>query len=179
MLAMVRALIRRTGHETATVEDYQSLLDGRVAALVRAHTAAMRDLENGVSLSLLIADEMMSFGLHQDEGFRIEGADQRLTPRAAGLTALLFHELVMLAILRGSIVAGRSIAIGWESDPEGLRVRWREEAGETEPDAVAARVEWIRQAIAYDLGGSLTIEKDGESLTFTLALPAGSLIAVR
>ena len=61
MLAVVRAVARRSADGADTVEEYAAVLDGRLSAYLHVQAAIARDAGRCVDLLTLIADELLRF----------------------------------------------------------------------------------------------------------------------
>lgn len=165
MLSVIRSLVRRTAAGSGTVEDFAQHLESRLGAYGRAQGAVTRDLLSGADLAGLLGDELLAHAVQEGERVTIAGPDVRLQPRAAGLFALLFNELLLNAIKFGALRRNEGrIDVRWsvvqgDGDPR-LEFRWRE-ACMAEPPAPGRNgfgTELVEKMLQYELGaeGGLT-----------------------
>jgi len=177
VLAVLRALVRRSGDQSDGAEHWRAMLDGRIAAFVRAQSTILRNLAEGADLENLIRDELLSFGMHPGFAIRIEGPALRLAAGAAGLMALAVHELALSAAHNGGIDGEGALDITWQAPGTAgpLRLCWTETA--TKPAAHAEEsLDWLRDALAYDLGGALTVETEEMRRRWEVTLPRRTII---
>ncbi|MGH6930658.1 MAG: sensor histidine kinase, partial [Dongiaceae bacterium] len=131
ILATVRAILGQTRDTTATLEDFADAFDGRLSALARSQMLLTRELDSHVDLHELLTDELIAHAARIGESVVVSGPAIWLTPRAAEMMAVAFHELAANAVKYGALAmpAGR-IDIDWhvESKKTGkqLVLRWRE-----------------------------------------------------
>lgn len=174
ILAVVRSLVRRAGDTAASVEEYQLILDGRLAAFFGVQSALSLAPERGLDLAGLIADQLLRFGIRIDDHVVLEGAPVRLTGRAAGLLALVFHELSADLIHCSDPAAlPGALAIAWQRDGDGLRLRWTGARGQS---GAHQSIDWIAEALVYELDGRVDIERDGGKHGVVVTLPNAALI---
>jgi PAS domain S-box-containing protein len=142
-LAVVQAALRLT--RAADVPDYVRSVEGRVAALARAHTLLAADSWSGADLRTLLQGELAPFlgggGPGQGpagEGPHVEldGPGFALPPGAAQPLAMAAHELATNAVKHGALSVPRGrVSVSWrtEAGPGGiaplLRLRWAETGG--------------------------------------------------
>ena len=62
-IAIVRSIVCRTVADGETSEDYQGRLSSRLASFARLQSHLLRNPTTGVDLCLLIADELLPFGI--------------------------------------------------------------------------------------------------------------------
>lgn len=162
ILSVVRSLAGRTADEMETVEEFRILFDGRLAAFARAQSVNVR---TGLDLARLIGDELLGFGIGLGEGgVEIDGGPVRLLPRAAGLLALLVHELVDEHAAKGGTGMAR---IAWIADDD-LVIDWSQDVG---ADAFRPLPYWIGQAIAYKLKGRVSEDRGDGLVRRRIRLP--------
>lgn len=176
LLAVVRAIARRSADGVQTVEEYCGLLDGRLSAYLHAQATVARERPSGVDLLALIADELLRFDIRVGEDVDLQGPPVRLTARAAGLMALAFHEFASELILTGLDHRRDALRVDWRmepGEPEVLRIEWRSSGPHAE-EALASRWSaWLVQAIRHQLAGTLARTVSTEAMVLDLRLPAG------
>ena len=144
-LAVVQAALRLTPRDDP--RDFVRAVEGRVAALARAHTLLAKGRWSGADLRIVIQGELAPIlGPEADQGLRIalHGPSLRLTPGAVQALSMAMHELATNAAKHGalSVPTGR-IEIGWDvvaaTGGDMLRIRWAEAGGPVVPAASARR----------------------------------------
>jgi PAS domain S-box-containing protein len=114
IMAMVRSMTNRSAQGAESVDDYRSLLEGRLLALARVQTLLTREKNTGGSLRSIIESEITAQAHHGGQ-FELTGPDVTLSPKAVEVLTLAFHELATNALKYGAL-----------STPDGrLSVRWR------------------------------------------------------
>jgi PAS domain S-box-containing protein len=171
MLAVVQAMVRlsRPGGQGG----FSEAIEGRIAALARAHTLLARSRWDGADLKTLIDDEIAPY----PNAGAIHGPRTRLMPEAAQALAMVFHEMATNAAKYGALSrAGGRVEVAW-NDPmrDGeLRLVWRESGGPAvavpERNGVGSMV--IRQNIEHQLAGMLELDWSPLGLRAEMRVPA-------
>ena len=135
VLAVVQAALRLTPKGDPAA--YASAIEGRVAALARAHTLLAAEHWSGADLRALLRHELAAFM----EGGRgaeragpridLEGPALMLPPVTAQPLAMAMHELTTNAAKYGALsVPAGHLAVRWHLEPgRRLRLRWVESGG--------------------------------------------------
>ena len=157
-------------------------VEGRVAALARAHTLLAKGRWSGADLRIVIQGELAPIlGPEADQGLRIalHGPSLRLTPGAVQALSMAMHELATNAAKHGalSVPTGR-IEIGWDvvaaTGGDMLRIRWAEAGGPVVPAGSARRgfgSSLIEATVVRQLGGRVTASLRPEGLLWEAAIP--------
>jgi len=130
ILASAQSMLLMTARNTTTKEELASALQGRIAAMAKAHGLLTRGDWKGLDLADLLGNLLQPYG----EAVRLEGERGCLLPsrEAVGL-ALALHELGTNAAKYGALsAAGGRVEVGWRtspSDPRRVRLEWRESGG--------------------------------------------------
>ena len=179
LVAVLRAIVRRSAETSDDVEGYAAHLLGRIDALARARTRT--DTLGEADLHALISDELMIYLVHEGERATITGPSVRLRPKAAQVLALAVHELATNAIEHGPLSGpdGR-VDVRWHverNSPEPiLAMVWTETGGVNTltPGRYGFGTAMLEDMLTYDLGAEtvLTIEPDGARCTIRLPLTA-------
>jgi two-component system CheB/CheR fusion protein len=178
ILATVRAILGQTRDTTATLEDFADAFDGRLSALARSQMLLTRDLDSHVDLHELLTDELIAHAARIGESVVVSGPAIWLTPRAAEIMAVAFHELAANAVKYGALAmpAGR-IDIDWrvESKKTGrqLVLRWREGGVQLQP-SVAHRgfgTELVEEGLPYTFGGAAKLQYHPDGLECLMEFP--------
>ena len=182
MFSVIRAVVRRSADDFDTVEEYVGLLDGRLAAYINSQSAVMQDWSAGADLALLLAEALHTFCLMDGEQATLEGPAVKVASEAAGLLALVFHELASQVIDAFPDDPPRhSLHISWSIEHKDMErpvaISWAETIGSgdnaSRPDSSWAG--WIANAIEYQLGGSLKIRTTNVGRAVELYLPRSVL----
>lgn len=178
ILAVIRSMVRRTHEEGQTAEDFIQHLEGRLDALARTQVLLTRRIDGGISLELLIRDELESQAAPDDE-VRIDGPDVRLAPKAAEVLTLAIHELTTNSVKYGALAqSGAGIEISWHVEQrdgaDWLGLRWSETgvpAIELQPRRRGFGTELITRRVAYELRGTGSLEMRPGGILCTLDFP--------
>ncbi len=188
-LAVVAAALRLTHSENP--KDFVRSIEGRVAALARAHTMLARERWEGADFRTLIEGELAAFraaGSSSGEApgepqIEIHGPALMLSPTAAQAFSMAFHELATNATKYGALAApGGSIRITWSLDDAGrtLRLCWEERGGPriAEPPSrrgFGSRV--IEATIRTQLGGEVERNWKASGLACEMRVPMSRILA--
>lgn len=169
-LAVVQALVSLT--TAVTKDDFIKAVQGRVAALGRAHSLLAQTHWRGGDLRQIISDETAAY--HKPGQVRCQGLDIALAPNAVQPISLLIHELATNAVKYGAFsVPTGELDIGWRIDSAGgLDLRWVESNG---PLVVAPEAKGFGSTliatVARQLGGKIDITWDTTGVRVTVNLP--------
>jgi two-component sensor histidine kinase len=177
MLAVIQSLVRLSRADT--VQNYTTLIQGRVAALARAHTLLSESRWQGVRLDRLIAEQMSPFRKRGNDRVIVLGADVALAPHAAQPVAMILHELSENAVKHGalSLPAG-GVAIEWlvEADQQ-LVITWTEFGGPAVPLAPPRGfgISVIDRTVRDQLDGTVDFTWRPDGMVCRISLPAQQL----
>jgi PAS domain S-box-containing protein len=176
-LAVVKALVERTGANATSVPGFLEAFSGRIQALGAAHQALIASDWRGARLAEIIEAAVAPY---LDEGTRIgrEVQDTSLPPDVALTLALALHELATNAAKYGALsnergritIAAHTVATA--GAPE-LRLTWQEQNGPAvrPPETQGFGTTMLSQAIAYQHHGQVELQWREEGLVCTLSLP--------
>jgi two-component sensor histidine kinase len=177
VLAMVRSIVNR-GLDRATVAEFRTELDGRIAAMARTQALLTRGAGVGVDLHGLIRDELL---VHpSDEGrVSMSGPPINLGAKAAEILTLAVHELSTNAAKYGALGQPTGhVAISWhvEPGPEGdwLQLTWQEEGVAIAPDPSRRKgfgTELVTRRVPYELRGRGQVHLNPDGLRCEIAFP--------
>ncbi|MFL6599698.1 MAG: HWE histidine kinase domain-containing protein [Steroidobacteraceae bacterium] len=163
LLAMIRAIVRRTARAEQSVEEYAALLEGRLGALARVQDMLMRVPDAGADLMEVATAEFLAQGV-PEERIDVAGPPVPLSGTVAGSLALALHELTTNAIRFGALGAAHGrVSLAWnENERDGfVRLEWRETGV---PVLLAAPrnhgfgVELLEHTLPYQLGARTSVE---------------------
>jgi PAS domain S-box-containing protein len=169
-LAVVQALVSLT--TAVTKEDFIKAVQGRVAALGRAHSLLAQSHWRGGDLRQIIDDETAAY--HKPGQVRCQGPDIALAPSAVQPISLLIHELATNAVKYGAFsVPGGEVDITWRIDTESrLELRWIESGG---PIVIAPEAKGfgstLIMTVARQLGGRIDMAWEPIGLRVAASLP--------
>jgi two-component sensor histidine kinase/CheY-like chemotaxis protein len=124
-LAVVRSVLRLTRSDDP--KRYAEAVEGRVAALARAHTLLAQDLWTGASLRAVVEQELAPY--RGGGRVAISGNSVRLTADAVQPLSMALHELATNAAKYGALSdPGGRVEVSWQQEPAtgAVRLRWAE-----------------------------------------------------
>ncbi|MDG5493824.1 HWE histidine kinase domain-containing protein [Niveispirillum sp. BGYR6] len=178
MLAVVLAMVRLT--PMTSRDSFVQTIEGRIAALARAHTLLARSRWEGAELGQLVREEMAPYASHVS----IQGPQLLLVPEAAQAFAMVLHELATNAAKHGalSLPEGR-LSIDWGFTDQGrqLTLEWRESDGPpvTPPERRGFGTLVIRQNMEHQLAGKAEIDWQPDGLQVRMRVPTAAVVRRR
>ena len=180
MLAVVQSVLRLT--QAASVDQYVSIVEGRVAALARAHTLLSKSQWTGVSLQSLVEDELGAFGSLDAGTVNIHGCRVQMVPEGVQAMSMVMHELATNAAKYGALSApAGQLDVSWAWYPGGdLEIRWNESGGPpvSPPTRRGLGSTLIEQCVRHQLGGEVEMMWRIDGLRLKMRLPAAQLMPV-
>lgn len=171
-LAIVQSIVRLT--RANDVPGYITALEGRIAALSRAHGLLSNSRWQGASLGKLVEEELAPYRTNAANRILTDGPEILLHPVSAQTLALALHELATNAAKYGSLSHGAGgVRIKWERQPDSLRLKWIEANGPpvTPPEEGGFGTKLIEASIRGQLGGSTIFDWQPSGLQCTLTVP--------
>jgi two-component system CheB/CheR fusion protein len=184
VLAMISAVARRTAEVTGGVEEYARHLDGRIGAIIRAQSTALRDPLGTVDLHQLIAEELLAHAAVEGEQLRISGPSVALAGRAVGAMWLAIHELAVNSVKFGALSTREGqISVSWRLVRNGrpsLRLRWTERHNLPIPGERRSGfgTEVVERMLAYELGGTGALAFTPNGMECRITLPISGDVRV-
>lgn len=177
ILAVVRALARRTVESSASLDDFGARFEGRLSALGRVQTALARTRSGQADLETLLRDELLETAALDDVRVDIQGPPVGLRGRMAEMLALALHELVANAVQHGAFASEQGLVtvswdIGRRDGRNWLSLAWRERVPNisiAEPEGFGR--DFLEQALPYALEGTSEISMTPHGLEWSLTLP--------
>ncbi|MBB5693151.1 PAS domain S-box protein [Muricoccus pecuniae] len=154
-LAVALSLLRLTPRDDAG--RFAASVEGRVAAMARAHSLLATHKWSGADLQTLAEGELAA----HDGRVDLQGPAVRITSEAVQPVAMLLHELATNAAKYGALSheGGRvSLSWGFDGGDASLRLRWKESGGPEIPGAPARRgfgSRLIASLVGQQLGGAV------------------------
>jgi two-component system, chemotaxis family, CheB/CheR fusion protein len=169
LLALIRAVTRRSAATARSSEEFAAHLEGRLDAVSRVHGILLRLPGAAVDLMELVSEEFLAQAV-PDEQVELGGPPVTLSGKAAGSLALALHELTTNALKFGALAtpSGRlSVRWGWDAEsPLQIHLEWREH-GVPIPDEESRHqgfgMEMIERTLPYELRArtSMAFTRDG------------------
>ena len=149
-------------------------VEGRVAALARAHTLLADNQWRGADLRTVIEAELADF--RGDASIVVSGPLVSLRAEAIQPLAMVMHELITNAAKHGALsTLEGQLHVSWHSNPEsGLHLRWDELGGPIiaiAPETSGFGSTLIQTTVRGQLGGRLELfwRPQGLLCTFSIA----------
>lgn len=173
-LAVALSLVRLAPRDVPPAR-FAAAVEGRIAAMTRAHSLLARESWGGASLRAVAEGELAA---HAGR-VRIAGPAAQLAAEAVQPMAMLLHELATNAAKHGALSApGGTVDLAWDFVPKtgGLRLSWVESGGPPVPGAPERRgfgSRLIAQLAERQLRGRIGIDWRAAGLRISLVLPPG------
>jgi two-component sensor histidine kinase len=174
VLAVVQSVLHLT--KANTNEAYATAVEGRIAALARAHMLLSECRWEGADLRRLLSEELDPYRTGDVERIVLGGPDVLLEPRHAQTIALAIHELATNAAKYGSLTAASGkVTLIWTLDSGDLKLDWLEAEGPTVqvPTTQGYGTRVIKGSIEQ-LGGLALFDWRREGVRCTLTMPLSS-----
>lgn len=176
VLAVVQSILHLTRAENPA--DFTAAIEGRLAAMARAHTLLAASHWSGADLGAMSVDELAPFS--SADRISIRGPAVSIAAEAAQAVAMCLHELSTNAAKYGALStpAGR-LGLSWRVEEQEqerggrLILDWVETAGPsvTAPSRTGFGSMVLRQTVESQLGGELRLDWDPAGLRCRIALP--------
>lgn len=180
-LATVSAIASQSLRNATSPEHGQQAIEGRLAALGRAHDLLMQVSWANASLAQTIQGATEPYDNQGAGHFSIEGPEIRITSGGAIALAMTLNELCTNTTKFGalSVPAGR-VEIRWtiDRDDERLRLTWTDKDG-PEVEAPVRRSFGTRmmKSLGQQLKGRVDLAYQPSGFVYTLDVPLNSLVA--
>lgn len=172
-LAIAHAIVKLSSGDT--IEGYRSVVEGRIAALSRAHMLLADHGWKGSDLRVIINGEIAAHGA-EIERVRLQGEAVQITPSLGQPLGLLFNELFSNARKFGALSdeGAGFLAISWRSAPDGsIEIDW-DEAGLSSVSPPAARgfgLTVTERIVRQQLGGAIEIRWNPDGVCYRITIP--------
>jgi PAS domain S-box-containing protein len=156
-LAVVQSLVRLTRAERPA--EFARALEGRIAALARAHTLLANERWTGSGLRPLLEEELAAYLLTGQ--VTLAGPAVMLKVDAVQPLSLCLHELATNAAKYGALsILGGRVDIAWRPDGDALVLTWAESGGPritAPPQRTGFGLRLLDAAARGQLGGEATL----------------------
>ncbi len=171
ILAIISSLVTLT--KAPSREAYIESLNGRIAAMSRAHSMLAQQRWQGASLGRVVHDELEAHA--EVSKFDAAGPELKLASRAVQPVGMLLHELSTNAVKYGALsVPDGHVTLNWSrADGGAVRLDWRERGGPpvTRPSEPGFGTTLIEQIVESQLGGALQLNWNPGGFEVMVTLP--------
>ena len=179
LLAVVRSISERTRTASASLDDYASDFNGRLAALSRVQGLLSREESEAIAFDELVRMEMTSLGVANSPEVSIEGPRVALPRDSVQMLSLALHELGTNAIKHGILNgSGGTLEIRWRLMNTGrpaLRLEWSEYPRKLAELVVPHRHGFgrtlLEQGLPKQLGATTRFDLRSDGLQCVIELP--------
>lgn len=173
-LAVVQAILRLTRAET--IREFVEAVEGRVAAMARAHTLLAKSRWEGADLKSLIEEELAPYRPVNGATMHVEGPALVLHTDATQAIGMVIHELATNAAKYGGLANPQGeLAVTWKirEGEEALDLLWRESAGRKveAPSRKGFGSSLIQSTVEGQLGGQLEMTWYEKGLEAAISIP--------
>ncbi len=174
ILSLVRALVTQSKQSAGSLEEFASVVGGRIQALARAHDQITNLNWAPVALRSLVESEAGAYLGERAERISMTGPNVALDPKAFATVALVVHEMMTNSAKYGALAdsTGR-VEVVWNVDPNAhLVIDWKERGGPPvqPPSRRGFGTTIIERSIPFDLKGETELRFDllGVQARFTI-----------
>ena len=178
-LATVSAIASQSLRNAPSIEHAKHAIEGRLAALGRAHDLLLQARWSSASLEKVIRTATEAFDAPDRPRFSIQGPDVQMTSAAVIAIAMTLNELCTNTTKFGALsVPGGHVVIGWTVEPSSQRLHldWTERDG-PEVWAPVRRSFGTRliETLGRQLKGNVELRYDPAGFVYALDVPMASL----
>ncbi len=162
ILSLIRALVVQSKPGASTVDEFASIIGGRIQALARAHDQITSSDAGAVTLHDIIRTEVSAYIGEKASRVNLSGPAIFVEAMTFSTLALVFHELVTNSAKYGALSdSSGSVEVNWRIDEnDACRIEWLEFGG---PPVAAPRRRGfgstiIERSIPHDLSGEARID---------------------
>ncbi|GLH80571.1 signal transduction histidine kinase [Bradyrhizobium sp. SSBR45G] len=176
ILSLVRGLVAQSKDTATSVEEFASVLGGRIQALARAHDQITNLNWAPVALRHLLESEAGAYLGARAGRVRMEGPDVALDPKAFATLALVVHEMMTNSAKYGALADSTGqVEVVWRLDPgASLVIDWKESGGPPvqPPSRRGFGTTIIERSVPFDLKGDAEIRFDLLGVQARFVIPA-------
>jgi light-regulated signal transduction histidine kinase (bacteriophytochrome)/CheY-like chemotaxis protein len=179
ILGLIRGVISQSRSNSLTIDDFMSVVGGRIQALARAHDQITSENQTPTSLRNLVTAEAGAYLSGATDRLRFTGDDALLEPQAFTTIALVVHELITNSAKYGALSDNRGhVALTTSFDKIGrLTIDWQEHGGPSvkPPTRRGFGSTIIERSIPHDLGGEADVDYKPDGLVARFVIPANCI----
>jgi light-regulated signal transduction histidine kinase (bacteriophytochrome)/CheY-like chemotaxis protein len=176
ILSLVRGLVAQSKDTATSIEEFVSVLGGRIQALARAHDQITNLNWAPVALRNLLESEAGAYLGSRAGRVRMEGPDVALDPRAFATLALVIHEMMTNSAKYGALADSTgNVQVTWRLDQgSSLVIDWKESGGPPvkPPSRRGFGTTIIERSVPFDLKGDAEIRFDLLGVQARFVIPA-------
>src|SRR6201996_3645653 len=180
-LAMVSAIASQSFRAAPSIEHGQKAMEGRLAALGRAHDLLMQVSWANASLNHTLSSATEPYDRRGARRFHFNGPDIRITSGAVVALAMSFNELCTNTIKFGALsVPNGRVEIAWTIDEvkQRLHLVWTEREGpEVAPPKRRSFGTRMMESLGHQLTGQVRLEYEPGGFIYSLDVPLSSVAA--
>jgi PAS domain S-box-containing protein len=177
-LATVQGVMNSTARTAETIEDYQWAFSGRISSLARTHSLLTEEIQQFVSFSNLLRQEVGVYAEGASDRIVLEGPDVELPSQLAVPLGMTIHELTTNAYRHGALSTpdGR-INVTWSVVPAKekriLACRWVESEGpRVSPPARHGFGSMIlTRVLTQQIGAKIDVAYEPDGFTLAAEIP--------
>ena len=179
ILNLIRGLVSQSRDSAGSangVDDFVSVLGGRIQSLARAHDQITKEQWAPGSLRELIEMEAAAYTGGKSDRIVIRGTDVHIAPTAFTTMALVIHELLTNAMKYGALVDSKG-SVEIDIEPEaggGVSLTWVERGGPPvqAPTRRGFGSTIIKRSVPFELKGTAEVAYKVGGLEASFFLPA-------
>lgn len=178
MLATVGAITDQSLRTATSMTHARSAIDGRFAALARAHDLLTRTSWENATIDSTVRSAIEPFD-QGDGRFVISGEDIRITSSSVIAFAMTLNELCTNTTKFGALsLPGGQVHLSWRIDGGRVHLEWIESGGPavTEPTRKGFGTRMIT-ALGHQLKGQVRLDYTPGGFAYTLDVPVEALTA--
>ncbi|MFC5322211.1 HWE histidine kinase domain-containing protein [Bradyrhizobium oligotrophicum] len=176
ILSLVRGLVTQSKDTATSIEEFATVLGGRIQALARAHDQITNLNWAPVALRHLLESEAGAYLGSRAARVRMEGPDVALDPKAFATLALVVHEMMTNSAKYGALADSTGqVQVMWRLDPgASLVIDWKESGGPPvqPPSRRGFGTTIIERSVPFDLKGDAEIRFDLLGVQARFTIPA-------
>lgn len=164
ILSLVRGLVTQSKDTAGSIEEFSSVLGGRIQALARAHDQITSLNWAPVALKALVESEAGAYLGARAGRISMDGPEVALDPKAFATLALVVHEMMTNSAKYGALADSTGkVEIVWKLDQSSsLVIDWKESGGPPvqPPSRRGFGTTIIERSIPFDLKGDAELRFD-------------------
>jgi light-regulated signal transduction histidine kinase (bacteriophytochrome)/CheY-like chemotaxis protein len=176
ILSLVRGLVAQSKETAVGVEQFASVLGGRIQALARAHDQITNLNWAPVALRSLVESEAGAYLGARAGRVKMTGPDVALDPKAFATLALVVHEMMTNSAKYGALADSTgNVEVVWKLDQgSSLVIDWKESGGPPvqPPSRRGFGTTIIERSVPFDLKGDAEIRFDLLGVQARFVIPA-------
>lgn len=178
-LATVSAIASQSFRTAPSIEHGQTAMEGRLAALGRAHDMLLQVDWANASLTRTFSSATEPYDSQGARRFHFNGPDIKITSGAVIALAMTFNELCTNTIKYGALsVQSGHVEINWTIRDERLHLVWTEMGGPTvAPPTRRSFGTRMMESLGHQLTGQVQLSYNPSGFTYSLDLPLSAIQA--